>query len=556
MSDAFPGASAEGPKTKTTVIAMPCRTGPPKPLPVGPFSLGALSGFLYRPPLFVGSPVALARLWKKGERLTHRAVIIGAVVGGLLVLSGCAVSPSVLRASRAIDAVIPTPEPSRPAPAPLLTQGPVRPVAAAPAKVAAAPARTAARPARSSKPAPVVAAAASAAVSAPAPVAAASAAPAPVTSPVALAVRSAAETVAIPTVPPKKLQDEGDSDSDDIEPDEGDSDDDAEGGADEEDGAPVDPKAPFAPRYTQQWSDEELLRTWKEDPQALGSIALGLVDQGRMLNAVPFPAGPHWTVVDPANTYATQETVDYLVAALTRVGERFPGEVMRVNHISRRDGGWLRPHKSHQAGRDVDLGFYLLPDGAPSHGKGKGGRMDLKLNWALVRALIEETDVQMIILDRRLQKTLYEYALVEEGEDKAWLDGLFRAGKASLFQHAPRHRDHFHVRFFNPKAQELGRRLQPHLGEKPDEGMAFHRIRRGDTLGAIARKYRSSVAAIRRANPGESLGRLVPGRALMVPARGPCTRCPVAPEVLVPPRRLPPPKAPVAMVRTSGLPHC
>ena len=471
-----------------------------------------------------------------------RGVIIGGFVGGLLALSGCAVSPSVLRASRAIDAVIPTPEPSRPAPAQLLTQEPVRPIAVAKAAAPRAPSR----PARQTKASTPVVAAAPVVTPAPAP------APTPV-APVALAVRTAAETVSVPVRPPvKKLQDDGD-DADEQEADEGDAgDDDAEGGSDEADASPVDPKVPFAPRYTQQWSDEELIRTWKESPEALGSIALGLVDQGRMLNAVPFPQGQHWTVVDPANTYATQETVDYLVAALDKVGEQFPGEIMRVNHISRRDGGWLRPHKSHQAGRDVDLGFYLMPDGAPSHGKGKGGRMDLKLNWALVRAIIEETDVQMIILDRRLQKTLYEYALVEEGEDKAWLDGLFRAGKASLFQHAPRHKDHFHVRFFNPKAQELGRRLQPHLGEKSDEGMAMHRIRRGDTLGSIARKYHSSVAAIRRANPGENLNRLSAGHSLMVPARGPCTRCPVAPEVVVPPRRLPPPKAPVAMLRVPA----
>jgi hypothetical protein len=272
------------------------------------------------------------------------------------------------------------------------------------------------------------------------------------------------------------------------------------------------------------------------------------------VNAVPMPAGAHWTVTDPRNTYGTEETVDYLVKAITKVGEKFGGEPLRVGHISRDKGGWLRPHKSHQAGRDVDLAFYYLSEGSSGYGGGRAGRMELKRIWALVRALIEETDVQMILLDKRLQKVLYDYALLEEGENKDWLDDLFHKGRASLFRHAPRHKDHFHVRFFNPRAQELGRRLQPHLGSKREENVAFHKIRRGDTLGSIARKYGSSIAAIRQANDHVDLRRLRTGVTLMVPAKGPCTNCPLPPEVVVPPRRLPPPRAPVAMVVPAAEP--
>lgn len=296
--------------------------------------------------------------------------------------------------------------------------------------------------------------------------------------------------------------------------------------------------APGGPRYTAELTDEALTQLWKDDPTTLGSVSVGFTDAGRMLNAVPFPRDGNWLVVDPANTWATQETIDYVTTAISAVCEQFPGSPpIRVNHISRRDGGWLRPHHSHQAGRDVDLGFYY-PTAEPVRTRARERYIDVARNWGLLKALVTLTDVQVILVDRRVQKVLYDHAL-NAGEDRAWLDSLFRAGRASLVQHARRHRDHFHVRFFNPRAQELGRRVQPLLALQPDQNFTMHRIRRGDTLGHIARRYGSSVAAIRKANRMRST-LLSLGRTLLVPLRKPCTRCPLPPPVIVPPRRLPP----------------
>ena len=67
--------------------------------------------------------------------------------------------------------------------------------------------------------------------------------------------------------------------------------------------------------------------------------------------------------------------------------------------------------------------------------------MDVEKNWALAKELVSRCDVQFILLDRRVQAVLYDWAL-KHGEDKAWLDSLFHAGLASVFQHARRHRDH------------------------------------------------------------------------------------------------------------------
>ena len=124
-------------------------------------------------------------------------------------------------------------------------------------------------------------------------------------------------------------------------------------------------------------------------------------------------------------------------------------------------------------------------------------------------------------------------------EDKAWLDSIFRAAKGSLVQHARGHRDHFHVRFYNGRAQELGRRVQPLLALRPEHNIVHHRIRSGDTLGHIARRYETTVKLIQKANRMRG-SFLRAGRMLEIPLRKPCTKCPVPPEVVVPARRVPP----------------
>jgi len=146
--------------------------------------------------------------------------------------------------------------------------------------------------------------------------------------------------------------------------------------------------------------------------------------------------------------------------------------------------------------------------------------------------------VQMILVDKRVQKVIYDFAL-SKGENKDWLDSLFNAGAKSIVKHAKRHRDHFHVRFFNPRAQELGRRVAPLLALQPDKNIVMHRVRSGNTLGGIALKYGTSINAIKKANRMRGVFLSI-GQVLAIPLRGPCTRCPVPPPVIVPPRRLPP----------------
>lgn len=301
----------------------------------------------------------------------------------------------------------------------------------------------------------------------------------------------------------------------------------------------VDVNAPHVagPLYTRDVTDEELKASWEKDPTLLGPVSIGFTNAGRLINGVPFPTGGNWVVVDPEGSFGTQETIDFVLAAMHQVEERFPNTpALRINHLAKKNGGHLRPHRSHQSGRDIDVGFYY-PTADPIRVKARENHIDVARNWAFIRAVITETDVQFILVDRRVQKVLRAHA-ESIGENRQWVESLF-GGSEPMIRHARGHRDHFHVRFFNARAQELGRRVQPLLSLVPEQNLTSHRVRKGDTLGHIARRYGTSVPALKRAN-GLKTNALRVGRTLTIPLRGPCTTCAVPPPVVVPPRRLPP----------------
>ncbi|RKH37090.1 LysM peptidoglycan-binding domain-containing protein [Corallococcus sicarius] len=313
--------------------------------------------------------------------------------------------------------------------------------------------------------------------------------------------------------------------------------------------APLAPAAPAGPLYTAELSDEALTEAWKKDPATLGSMSIGFVESGRQLNSHRVPEDKDWLVVSPEIAWGTEETVNYVMTAIRAVRAQYPNvPPLRVNRLSTKDGGYLRPHKSHQNGRDVDLGFYY-PTAEPVRARERERYIDVAMNWALVRSLVTNTDVQLILVDKRVMRVLYDYAL-SIGEDKVWLDSLFNAGFNSVIKHARRHRDHFHVRFFNARAQELGRRVAPLLALQPDQNLMMYRVRNGDTLGGIAMRHNSSVVAIKKANRMRNTFLSI-GRRLVIPLKGPCTHCPIPPPVQLPARRLPPRTQAPALVSTT-----
>jgi penicillin-insensitive murein endopeptidase len=292
-------------------------------------------------------------------------------------------------------------------------------------------------------------------------------------------------------------------------------------------------------------SDEELEAKLLEDPESLGPISLGRTSSGALFNGVQMPEGDQWNVVNPRETWGTQETVDALIRCIKAVNDQFPNTPpVNVGDISDKNGGHLRPHISHQSGRDVDVGFYYK-DSTKWYVTADGSNLDLPRTWAFVRAMITETDVQWIFIDRKIQKLLRDYA-ESIGEDVAWLDLIF-GGETSnvrpLIMHEPGHDTHIHVRFYNPIAQESGRRLYPllvkHKKISPPTYYVRYKVKRGDTLSRIAKRYRTSIKALKRAN-GLRSTRIYANRTYKIPRKGGVRQA--TKPIVIPARRLPPPR--------------
>lgn len=292
-------------------------------------------------------------------------------------------------------------------------------------------------------------------------------------------------------------------------------------------------------RYTADLSDAELQRRWTSDLGSLGSISVGFADQGRLINGAFMGEDPAWMLERPNLAYGTSEAVAALQNAFRAVHKQFPDSApARLSHIGNQDGGYLRPHRSHQSGRDADIGFFYKGDRMPGRYARRDKLMDPARNWALLKALITQSDVQVILVDRGIQKVLRDWAL-KNGEDADFVGRVFATGRHALVQHARRHKDHFHVRFYAPRSQELGRRIQPLLAQRPEQNLILVKVRHGQTLGHIARAFDTTVKAIQLANRMGRKTFLHLGQQLRVPLRKPCTKCPLPPPVVVPPRCLP-----------------
>jgi penicillin-insensitive murein endopeptidase len=269
-------------------------------------------------------------------------------------------------------------------------------------------------------------------------------------------------------------------------------------------------------------SEAELKRKLEEDPRALGSASLGRPNAGALFNGVPMPEDTAWTLVDPRHAFGTQETVDSLSLALRAVYERFPGTApVPIGHLSARDGGHLRPHRSHQSGRDVDLGFYFR-DGAKSwYARATPDTLDLERTVFFLCTLLERTEIEMVLVDQSLHEPLRTYA-ESHGVDETQIDALFRphGGVPPIVRHAPGHATHLHLRFRSPVAQHSGVRLASLLTAKrlvtvPPKTVV-HVARSGDTLAKLAERYHTTMRAIRVRNqmPGTAL---VAGRTYQIP---------------------------------------
>jgi penicillin-insensitive murein endopeptidase len=298
-----------------------------------------------------------------------------------------------------------------------------------------------------------------------------------------------------------------------------------------------------APHPLDDVSDEEIRRRVEHDLESLGSISVGRPNGGALFNGVQMPQDDRWTIVDSSHTYGTQETIDDLTRVIAEVGKAFADTPpLYIGHISGPHGGPLSPHRSHQSGRDVDLGYYYKNDGH-WYERATPDNLDAARTWTLIRAIVTKTDVEFLLIDHSLHAPLRQYA-ESSGEDPTWLDDLFHGTPPSrppMIRHLSGHDTHMHVRFYNPIAQETGRRAYPALvaaGKvKPPRYTIAHRAKKGDSLIKLAKQYGTTVKAIQRAN-GLRSTKILAKKVYQIPHTGPAHA--QSTKIAIPRRRLPP----------------
>ncbi len=195
---------------------------------------------------------------------------------------------------------------------------------------------------------------------------------------------------------------------------------------------------------------------FSSQPSQALTLSVGEPFRGSLVNGVPFPDQfPGYYLRDLERSYTTPELVGALLDAFERFGEQYPDSCeVFIGDFSQRNGGWLNRHRSHQNGRDVDIGMFARGN-VPLDGfyPMNGENLDVAKTWCFVQSLLSTQRVEYIFLDRSIMSRLYAYAL-SQGVDPNYLDRVFLqpgwGGKGSIIQHASGHRDHMHVRFFTP----------------------------------------------------------------------------------------------------------
>lgn len=184
------------------------------------------------------------------------------------------------------------------------------------------------------------------------------------------------------------------------------------------------------------------------------SESVGRANGGRLVNGEQLPPHRAYRIRRERVSWGTNETIGYMLEAFDHMRDTHPrASRVMVHDLSDEDGGDLSGHRSHQSGRDADIGLYQTrcSDGVCPFARVRPANLDVERQWALLEYWLRRGQVEYIFLDYALQEPLYEHARAE-GATREQLRDWFQypAGRRTargLIRHEPNHDDHIHVRF-------------------------------------------------------------------------------------------------------------
>jgi murein endopeptidase len=180
---------------------------------------------------------------------------------------------------------------------------------------------------------------------------------------------------------------------------------------------------------------------------------------GRLQHASALPPGDGYVIRHPSRAFGTAATIELVERAIGETLEAFPDEhPLAIGDISAEAGGAISQHRSHQAGRDIDVGLFYTekPDGYPDNFiHASEDNLDCAATFKLLESFVATEDddggVQMIFLDYDVQGILYNWA-IDHGFSERRLGHIFqyahgRDSSEGIVRHWPAHDNHMHVRF-------------------------------------------------------------------------------------------------------------
>jgi hypothetical protein len=176
------------------------------------------------------------------------------------------------------------------------------------------------------------------------------------------------------------------------------------------------------------------------------------VPSGQLLPAAP-GLYQRW---DVGRSFGTPRLIEAVERAAEHVAWKLPhADPLFIGDLSRRGGGPLEGHSTHQTGLDADLGLYRKGARQPWRGfeELRPGDLDCAATWTLIEGLLDTGDVQFILLDEGHIRVLRAWLARERGWSDEALDTVFPRGLGDrsgwrlegIVRHAEGHKDHLHV---------------------------------------------------------------------------------------------------------------
>jgi penicillin-insensitive murein endopeptidase len=215
-------------------------------------------------------------------------------------------------------------------------------------------------------------------------------------------------------------------------------------------------------------SNADLPQEYRRSPYTLMSLSVGSPIDGWQVRAKRLRSSSN-LLIKPGSarrSYGHPSLVLMLQRSARQLAQQVPGTRLLVGDLSNKYGGPLSGHRSHQSGRDADIGFLVLNSaGKPvnadrmvafdADGRARdGGRyvFDDYRNWLLVQLWLNDhrANIQHVFVASHLRRRLLAFARARPALRKY-------VESAAALLHEPRnaadHDDHFHVRIQCPKRQ-------------------------------------------------------------------------------------------------------